>query len=221
MNTIIQDIIVWAPSIIFAITLHEWAHGYMASRFGDPTPAFFGRLTLNPLPHIDMMWTVVIPIAMLVSSLLTTGNPIVFGGAKPVPINPRKFKGSARVAMFWVAIAGPLVNLLLALVAAVLIRYAVLLPNYFLVPIGRMLLAVVHMNVLLAVFNLLPMPPLDGGRVAVALLPSPLDRYLAALERYGLPIILVLAFTGQLSYIIGPMMNLLDGFFMRLTGLDL
>ena len=222
LGTVVQNIIIWAPGILFAITLHEWAHGFAATRFGDPTPRLMGRLTLNPLPHIDPVWTVLVPGAMLLTSLATTGQPFVFGSAKPVPINMRNLRGSGgsyRAALFWVAAAGPLMNLLLATLCALLFHLVIYLPPFFMAPLANMLVAAIQMNVLLAVFNLLPLPPLDGGRVATALLPAPLDRKLAALEPFGLPIILVLAFSGLLGSVIGPAMVFLSRFFIGLAGL--
>lgn len=216
---ILRNVIIWAPGMVLAIVLHEWAHGYAAHLLGDPTPAAMGRLTLNPLPHIDWMWTIVLPIAMLITSLVTTGHPFVFGGAKPVPINPRYFRGNPRLAMLFVAAAGPLINLTLALICALLVRELPWLPRYFMIPLALMLIACIQMNVLLAVFNLLPLPPLDGGRIAVALLPHPLDRTLASLERFGLPIVLVLAFSGLLGTIIGPAMNSLNVWFLEMAGI--
>lgn len=220
MTDILLNIIIWAPAILFAITLHEWAHGYMANHFGDPTARMLGRLTLNPIPHIDLMWTIIIPLTMLVVSLSTTGHAFVFGGAKPVPINPRHLKGNPRWTMFWVSAAGPLVNLLLATGCALAVNGAVLLPDYFAVPLASMLVAAIQMNVLLAVFNLLPIPPLDGGRVAVALLPTPFDRYLAGLERFGLPLVILLAFSGVLWLVLMPVLKLLLNLFFILAGLD-
>ncbi len=222
MTEILQNIIIWAPGILFAITLHEWAHGRMAAFFGDPTPALMGRLTLNPIPHIDLVWTIIIPSVMLVSSLMTTGTPFVFGGAKPVPIDPRNFirlGGSMRQAIFWVSAAGPLMNLLVALLCALLFRGVTLLPSFFMVPLANMLVAAIQMNVLLAVFNLLPIPPLDGGRVVGALLPRPLDGYLASLERFGMPIVLVLAFSGMMGHLLVPVMTFLSHFFLQIAGL--
>ncbi|MBF0192241.1 MAG: site-2 protease family protein [Magnetococcales bacterium] len=222
MNEILQSIIIWAPGILFAITLHEWAHGRMATHFGDPTPKLMGRLTLNPIPHIDLAWTIIIPGVMLLASLLTTGSPFVFGGAKPVPIDPRYFirQGqSFRVSLFWVSAAGPLMNLLLALLCALAFRAVTLLPSYFMVPMANMLVAAIQMNVLLAVFNLLPIPPLDGGRMAGALLPHPWDGYLAGMERFGMAIVLVLAFSGLMNHLLIPAMGLLNQFYLQVAGL--
>lgn len=222
MTEIVQNIIIWAPGILFAITLHEWAHGRMAAYFGDPTPKLMGRLTMNPIPHIDLVWTLIIPGVMLLSSLLTTGTPFVFGGAKPVPIDPRNFVrsgASLRVSLFWVSAAGPLMNLGLALLCALLFRVVTLLPEYFMTPLANMLVAAIQMNVLLAVFNLLPIPPLDGGRMVGALLPSPWDGFLASLERFGLPIVLLLAFSGMMGHLLVPAMTFLSHFYLQVAGL--
>ncbi len=222
LSTIAQNIIIWAPGILFAITLHEWAHGFAASLFGDDTAKKMGRLTLNPLPHIDPLWTLLIPTLLLLGSMATVGHPFVFGKAKPVPIDFRKLKGSGhsfRMALFWVAAAGPLMNLLLATVCGLLFHAVVHLPAYFMAPLANMLVAAIQMNVLLAVFNLLPIPPLDGGRMATAVLPPPWDYKLAAIERFGLPIVIVLAMTDLLGRIIGPVMVFLNKFFVGLTGI--
>ncbi|ABK43554.1 peptidase M50 [Magnetococcus marinus MC-1] len=219
LATLMQNIIIWAPGVLLAITLHEWAHGYAASRFGDHTAAMMGRLSLNPLVHIDLIWTIVVPIGILIFSMVTMGQPFAFGGAKPVPVNPRNFRGSLRVAMFWVAIAGPLMNLILAVVAALLLHGVGFLPEFFATPVALMLLAMLKMNVILAVFNLLPMPPLDGGRIAVAVLPHPWDRYWAGMERWGIVIVMGLAFTGLLGQILGPMMAMVTHAVASMTGL--
>ncbi|MEO5362722.1 MAG: site-2 protease family protein [Magnetococcus sp. DMHC-8] len=216
MNNLVYNVLVWAPGVVFAITLHEWAHGFAASRYGDTTPARMGRLTLNPLPHIDPVMTLLVPGLMLATSLLTVGTPFLFGSAKPVPINPNQFRHRSgarrsgvalRTALFWVAAAGPLINFGLAMGAAGLLRWVLSLhwaPPILLVD---MLLAAIKMNVLLGVFNLLPLPPLDGGRMATALLPHPLDQALASLERIGLALVLLLAFSGLLGTLLSPIMT--------------
>ncbi|MBF0145787.1 MAG: site-2 protease family protein [Magnetococcales bacterium] len=220
-SEIITGIITWAPGIIFAVTLHEWAHGFAATRFGDPTPAIYGRLTLKPWPHIDPLWSIVIPVVMLVTTLATTGHPVVFGGAKPVPINPNNFSpNSFRLALLSVAIAGPLMNIILALICALLLRLVFFLPLFMIDPLASMLVAAIQMNVLLAVFNMLPVPPLDGGRVATALLPFPLNRKLAGLEKFGLPIIIILAFSGNLGSLLHPPMQWALSMFYSVAGLD-
>lgn len=222
MNELLQNILIWAPGVLFAITLHEWAHGYVASLYGDDTPARMGRLTLNPLPHIDPVMTILVPGMMLASSLLTVGTPFVFGGAKPVPVNTRNFHKSGtplRIALFWVAAAGPLINFVLALVCALLLRATLLVEGAPILWI-QMLVAALKMNVLLGVFNLLPLPPLDGGRIATALLPSPLYRTMASLERFGLPIVLVLAFSGLLGTVLSPIMSSIIHVFANVAGLD-
>jgi Zn-dependent protease len=219
-SEIVVGIITWGPGILFAITLHEWAHGYVATLFGDPTPRMMGRLSLNPISHIDPIWTIAVPVLMLVVSLSTMGQPFVFGGAKPVPINPRNFKAPRyRLAMFSVSVAGPVMNLFLALLCALALRYAIHLPDYMVGAVVSMLMAALQMNVLLAVFNMLPILPLDGGRVLAALLPSPLDYHIAKLERFGLPIVMVLAFSGMLGKILLPVMSIVLVFYIQLAGL--
>ncbi|MEO5355114.1 MAG: site-2 protease family protein [Magnetococcus sp. XQGC-1] len=214
-NNLLYSILVWAPGVLFAITLHEWAHGFAASRYGDQTPARMGRLTLNPLPHIDPVMTLLVPGLMLATSLIAMGTPFVFGSAKPVPVNANNFRDrngrrrtgtGLRVAMFWVAFAGPLVNFLLALGCAGLLHLLVVTAHTPPVLPVDMLLAAIKMNVLLGVFNLFPLPPLDGGRMATALLPPPLDQALASLERIGMAVVLLLAFSGLLGAVLSPVL---------------
>lgn len=220
MNDLLQNILIWAPGVIFAVTLHEWAHGFMAFLYGDDTAARMGRLTLNPLPHIDPVMTLLVPGLMLASSMLTIGTPFVFGSAKPVPVNYENFNRSGnsfRIAQFWVAIAGPLVNFFLALACALLLR-VIIITEWFLPDILiKMLVAAIQMNILLGVFNLLPLPPLDGGRIAIALLPPPLDKLLGSLERFGLPIILLLAFTGMLGTVLLPTISFMFKLFIGIA----
>lgn len=219
-SEILIGIVTWVPGILFAITLHEWAHGYVATLFGDNTPRAMGRLSLSPIPHIDPVWTIMIPVVMLVGSLLATGQPFVFGGAKPVPINPRNFPPKRyRQAMFAVSIAGPGMNLFLALLCVGALRGAIHLPEFMAEAVVAMLVAALQMNILLAVFNMLPILPLDGGRVLAALLPSPLDRKMAIMERFGLPIVVVLAFSGLLGKILLPAISFVMIFYLQLAGL--
>jgi len=187
---ILNGIAVWALPVLVAITFHEAAHGYVAWRLGDPTAFIQGRVTFNPLKHIDPVGTVLIP-----AMLLLLRAPFLFGYAKPVPVNFTRLKNPRR-DMVLVAAAGPGVNLLLAFASALAFHFVGLLPE------GAQPWAIANLansffiNVVLAVFNMYPLPPLDGGRVAVGLLPYSLARPLARLERYGLFIVIAIIFLG-------------------------
>lgn len=174
---------VWAIPLLLAITLHEASHGYVADALGDPTARMAGRLTLNPLRHIDLFGTIVLPVMLLV----TTGY--MFGAAKPVPVDPRHFR-SPRRDMALVAAAGPGANLVLALAAAFLLHAVPFLPDTIDTWGRDTLIFMIWSNVTFALFNMLPLPPLDGGRVAMGVLPLPLARALAGLERYGILILI-------------------------------
>ncbi len=173
----------WVIPVILAITLHEAAHGYAARRFGDNTAWLMGRVTLNPFKHIDPFGTILLP-----AVLLFAGSPVLFGYAKPVPVNFMALNDPRR-DMVWVAAAGPGMNIALATVSALLLHAVPLLPEPTAAWVGANLVNSMIINVVLAVFNMLPLPPLDGGRVAVGLLPNALARPLARLENYGILII--------------------------------
>jgi len=199
-NATIQTIAVYALPVIFAITLHEAAHGYAARHFGDNTAWMLGRISLNPLRHIDPVGTVLVPLA----TLLLGG--ILFGWAKPVPVNFDALR-RPRQDMLWVALAGPGANLVMALFWALMLKLSPMLPPFFGVPLELMGQAGILINVILLVLNLLPIPPLDGGRVATSLLPPRLAWRFAAVERYGLIILLVLLFTGVLGAVLWPLVK--------------
>ncbi len=214
--TLVQKIVVWSLPLLFAITIHEVAHGWIASLCGDQTARLSGRLTLNPLKHIDLMGTIVVPILFLA----TTG--FVFGWAKPVPVDPRNLRHPRRDTAF-VAAGGPLSNLAMAFIwggIAKLGAYFLALKNPWLgIPLFNMGLAGIAINLFLCVLNLLPFPPLDGSKVLYSLLPPRMAWRLQRLEPYGFLILLLLWFTGILSYILSPAFFLIQ-WVMTLFGLS-
>lgn len=203
MDSLIQTIAIWAVPVLFAITVHEAAHGYVARMLGDTTASMLGRLTLNPLKHIDPVGTIAVPIGLLVLSSLTPAPPFVFGWAKPVPVNTRNLRRPQR-DMAIVAAAGPLANLVMAVGWGLLIQLGLLLDNTLSMAMVYMGMAGIAINVLLMVLNLLPVPPLDGGRVVAGLLPRPIAHQYERIEPYGLVIVLILLITGLLGALIGP-----------------
>ncbi len=205
---LIQKITVFALPVVFAITLHEAAHGYAALRFGDRTAQMQGRISLNPLRHIDLVGTILVPIAILLLSKLAGGGGILFGWAKPVPVNFNNLR-RPRQDMIWVAAAGPGANLLMALIWAGMIKVAFLLPEGIRIPLALMGGAGVFINAVLMALNLIPLPPLDGGRIAVGLLPRGMAYSLARLEPYGIFILLGLMFMGVLGFFLWPLINAL------------
>lgn len=213
--TIIQKVAIWALPVLFAITLHEVAHGWVASLFGDQTARLSGRLTLNPLKHIDLMGTIVVPLLMLVFS------GFIFGWAKPVPVDPRNLRNPRR-DMAIVAIAGPLSNLAMAIIWAIFAKVGTLLLNDYAwlgVPLVLMGEAGIMINLVLGVLNCVPIPPLDGGRVLLNLLPGRVAWQLSRLEPYSLLILVLLMVTGVLFYIIGPPIMLLNYWIAVVFGL--
>ncbi len=198
----IQTVLIAAIPVLFAITLHEAAHGYVARHFGDMTAYQQGRISLNPLRHIDPIGTVLFPLLTLFL------GGILFGWAKPVPVNFGALRHPKK-DMLWVAIAGPASNLAMALAWAFFYKIATLFSdNYFAEPLAGMAEWGIRINVVLMVLNMLPLPPLDGGRVAVSLLPHRQARQLSRIEPYGMFILIFLAVTPVLSLILSPLVNL-------------
>lgn len=212
--SLVQRIVVWIMPVIFAITGHEVAHGWMAKQFGDRTAEQQGRLTLNPLKHIDPLGTIIIP-----GLLLITFTGFIFGWAKPVPVDARNFK-NPRKAMMFVALAGPLSNLLMAIAWALLARFGVMLELEFIsMPLIYSGVAGITINLVLAMINLLPIPPLDGSRVVAGLLPNYWAWRYNQLERYGFIILIVLLATNILSYLLAYPMYYAQQLFFSLAGM--
>jgi Zn-dependent protease len=205
---LIQLIALAAIPVTFAITLHEAAHGYAARHFGDYTAYNAGRISLNPLRHIDPVGTIAVPLLILISSKLLGAGGILFGWAKPVPVNFGQLRNPKR-DMLWVAAAGPAANLIMAAAWAVVLKSVEASPsNYFSLPLAGMAQIGITINVVLMVLNLFPLPPLDGGRIAVSLLPTRLAWRFAQIEPYGFMILLVLLFTGILGAVLSPFVQL-------------
>jgi Zn-dependent protease len=200
----VQQISAWVMPVLLAVTVHETAHGWVARRFGDKTAEMLGRLTLNPIKHIDPVGTILVPALML---LLPGG--FVFGWAKPVPVDWRNFK-HPKQDMAWVAVAGPASNLLMALAWALAARVALGMSadNWIALPLLFMGVAGIFINTILMVLNLLPLPPLDGGRVLTGLLPGPYAYQFARIEPYGFFILVALLVTGVLGVVMWPVVKL-------------
>lgn len=202
-DQLIQTIAIAAIPIIFAITLHEAAHGYVARYFGDMTADRAGRISLNPIRHIDPLGTILLPIITL-----WLGG-ILFGWAKPVPVNFGALRNPKK-NMLWVALAGPASNLVMALIWALLVKLAWDFPGgYFTAPLLGMAKIGVRINVILIALNLLPLPPLDGGRVAVSLLPHRQAVMLSRVEPYGMFILIFMALTPLLGWVLMPVISAL------------
>lgn len=196
INHFIQQLVILAPPFLFALTFHELAHGYVAWSLGDPTAKNEGRLTMNPLKHIDPLGV----IAFIIMKI---------GWAKPVPVNPSYFKDPQK-GMLLVALAGPAANVVTAIVSAILVKLLIMLPfipMYLLKPMVGMLVASVWINIMLAVFNCLPIPPLDGSRVLMGLLPPDAARSYAKLEPYGFILLLILFYAGLIGKVIMPIIS--------------
>lgn len=208
--SIVQKIIIWAIPVIFAITVHEVAHGWVALKFGDRTAQMMGRLTLNPIKHIDPIGTILIPAVLLVM------GGFVFGWAKPVPVTYQNLR-NPKTDMAWVALAGPMSNLVMAVIWACTAKMGLVLYQSGTAlgePMLLMSIAGVLINTMLMVLNLLPLPPLDGGRILVSLLPGPLSWQVSRIEPYGFFILVGLLYLGVISMLLMPMMS---GFIGLLT----
>ncbi len=212
--TFIQRIVVWILPVVFAITVHEVAHGWVAKLYGDKTASFLGRLTLNPIKHIDILGTIIIP-----GILLLTFTGFVFGWAKPVPVDPRNFKNPRR-DMAIVALAGPLSNLLMAIAWAFISRLGVWIEiEVISLPLIYTGIAGITINLVLALINLIPIPPLDGSRIVSGILPYKWAWYYNRLERFGFVILLLLLWSGTLTYFLGYPMYYVQRMFFSLAGI--
>lgn len=221
MNDIIQGIAIYALPVIFAITTHEAAHGYIARHFGDSTAEEAGRITLNPIKHIDLVGTIIVPLMIFLASKLMMGGGLLFGWAKPVPVNFNRLR-RPKQDMLWVAAAGPAANLLMAFFWAAIIKLGITAPDsLYARPMVLMGIAGIEINVILMVLNLLPLPPLDGGRIAVSLLPNRLAWKFSQIEPYGFVILLVMLISGVLGAILWPLITLTKQFIVVLFDLYL
>ncbi len=198
--SLVQNIAIWALPVLFAVTLHEYAHGWAAMKLGDRTAQMMGRVTLNPIKHIDPIGTILVPLMLIIS-----GSPYLFGAAKPVPVTWRNLN-NPKTDMIWVALAGPAANLVMAFMWAVVAKIGLMMGGSLEV-LFYMGVAGIQINGILMLLNLLPLPPLDGGRILVGLLPGPLAWRVSQIEPYGFIILIVLLFMGVLTMILRPLMN--------------
>lgn len=203
MSELIQAITVYALPVIFGITLHEAAHGYVARMFGDPTAWQAGRISLNPIRHVDPVGTIVVPLVLLFSTKLFGGSGLLFGWAKPVPVDWSRLRNPKR-DMAWVALAGPASNLVMAILWAITLRLlaetGASASDFW----ARMAIAGVQVNLILMALNLVPLPPLDGGRIVCSILPNRMAYQYSRIEPYGILILILLMMTGMLWFLLEP-----------------
>lgn len=217
MDFSLQTIVLWIVPVVAAITLHEAAHGYVARTFGDRTAELQGRITLNPLKHIDPVGTLLVPGVLILAAKL--GGPhFVFGWAKPVPVNFGNLRNPKR-DMLWVAAAGPASNFAMAVLWALVLKAAAPGGGIDSTHLSSMAQIGISVNLVLMALNLLPVPPLDGGRIAVSLLPMAAARAWARIEPYGLFIILGMLAFGVLDYVMGPLLRVSEWLLQTLLGL--
>jgi Zn-dependent protease len=191
--------------LIIAMSVHEYAHGWVAYKLGDNTAKYSGRLTLNPLAHIDFVWTFLMPLFLFIS----TGGRFVFGAAKPVPINYRALNNPKR-DIIWIGLSGPLANFIFAFVLSILVRLVHL-------PINFLIINLIAINVVLGVFNLIPIPPLDGSRILMGMLPEPLTLRYAGIESFGFIILILFLWMGVFNQIVWPVV----GIILKMLGVSL
>ncbi len=202
-SNLIQTVLIYALPVLFAITVHEAAHGYVAKYFGDNTAQSMGRITLNPLKHIDPIGTILMPLLLY----FATSGAFLFGYAKPVPVNFSNLRNPKR-DMIWVALAGPMVNFLQAILwaLALIVMVGIGVEERFFITMAK---AGVMVNLVMWAFNLFPLPPLDGGRVLVGLLPWKQAQWMARMEPYGFFIVMALVIMGVVStYWLQPLMSI-------------
>jgi len=218
ISAMIRDIVIMVPGFLVAITVHEYTHGRVALAFGDPTAKLAGRLTFNPVSHLDLFGTIV-----LVATAMTG---FAIGWAKPVPVDPRYLR-RPRADMMWISLGGPAANLVAATLCAFIFHAIIFFfegkpvgegSYFFLQPLVRIVVFAVQINVVLAIFNLIPVAPLDGSKILAGILPRELAYHLERLEPYGFIILILLLFTGVVGYIIIPPIRFITGLLLGMVG---